>query len=120
LSEADLMTMRATIKRSSGDADGYGAKAAPQDWQVVDDAAPCFVTSTIKRNDDDGMRVVSDEQLRGIFRADSGLRKGDRIEEVRDRRDRVILAGPMTVDAVAQRNGLDGPSHIEADLRRLQ
>jgi hypothetical protein len=117
---ANRMTMRATVKRSSGAADGYGAKAAPQEWQIVDDAAPCFVTSTSKRNDDDGTRVVADEQLRGIFRADADLQKGDRIEEIRDRRDRVLVQGPMTVDAVTPRNGLAGISHLEADLRRLQ
>lgn len=111
------MTMRATVKRSSGSADGYGAKAVDQDWQIVGDALPCLVLVSSRRLTLDGGLVVV-EDIRGVFRESADVKVGDRIDELTDRRGRAVLEGILYFDTVTEKSTGGVATHKEASLRR--
>lgn len=120
MNAAAKMTMRATIKRSSGALDSRGGRATPQDWQVVSEAEPCFVWAPQAVQVSDGAQVMTVEEIRGIFRSDADIQAGDVLEGLRDRREREVLAGRLDVTTVTPRTVGAAKGHLAVALRRAQ
>lgn len=114
-----FMTMRAEVRRNEAGKTPYGGKDRPG-YVLVADGVPCFVRVVTRRELVDG-KVMTGEALVGLFRHDADVLAGDRIEQVKDRRDRVLFAGPLLVDGAPQEH-YDGArmSHKEATLRRVR
>ncbi len=112
------MTMRASRRRNITANDDYGAPGAPSStWEIVE-SIPCLVYVNAKREFEAGVKVGVVEEIKGIFRFDADIERGDQIYELKDRRSRTVLDGILDVDAVTPRTIEDCPSHREAILRR--
>lgn len=110
------MTMRARVSRDAAADDGYGAPGTPADLQIVSDAEPCFVWVTSKRFITD-QKVMVVEDIRGVFRADTEILTGDRME-IFDRRGRALLDGTLEIEAITDKMCGSVIMHREALLRR--
>lgn len=90
MSARSTMTMRALVKRNLHEGqDIYGQQA--QGWQIVAASLSCRVWA------DRGIQIiratgeVTTDNPGAIFPRDADVRIGDRLEEIRDRRDRLLF-----------------------------
>lgn len=113
---ASLMVMRAEVRRNASGKDAYGHKK-PAGWQVVQGAMPCYVFISQETEVVDRQSVVV-EVIKGYFRRNADIARGDQVVEVKDRRDRVVVAGPLIVDEIAEKTEGAVASHKEVRLRR--
>lgn len=113
-----IMVMRAEVRRNVAGTDGYGhQKPATGNLQIVQDAMPCHVRIETAREIVDGKEVAI-ESIIGLFRHDADLKRDDRIEQIKDRRDRVVFAGPLLVDLIVEKFDGARNSYKEVKLRR--
>lgn len=105
-----LMTMRATIVRANGDADGsltddWGGELADPDPQVWAEGVPCYAWQPVENVEQlmeaSGMFGV----VRMIVPAGTDVSEEDVIDEITDRRGNTIFDGPLRVFGISQRNG---------------
>ena len=116
---AASMTMRAAIRRNASGADDYGGKKTPTAWDYVVDAVPCVVWFKSHKEIIDGKSVVVDE-IKGYFRPDADIKRGDQIASLMDRRDRAVCEGVLYVESVTPKALGGGTCHLEVFLRRTR
>ncbi len=115
---ASRMTMRAEVRRNTAAADGHGNAGKP-DWQLVQDAVPCYVWSKIRQRVVDGRLNAEVEEIGVVFRAGADVLAFDRIEQIKDRRGRVLFAGPFDVLTGTEKSDGRGIDHLAFKLRRI-
>ncbi len=115
---AALLTMRAVVKRNESAVDGYGQKPAAGDWQIVSAAEPCLVTTRDPRLVVDNGRVLTVEDIRGLFGPAADIQVGDRIEQLTNRHGDTVLSGTLYIDAVTEKSAGAVVLQKEAVLRR--
>lgn len=114
-----FMVMRAEIRRNAAGKDSYGQKKPPTNatLQGISFSASCYAWMEARQELVDGQLAVV-ERIKAYFRDDADIQRGDRIEQIVDRRARVLFAGPLTVDSISEKNLGASPSHKEVLLRR--
>lgn len=113
------MTMRAEVLRNIAAADAHGNRGKPE-WGHISDATPCFVWSRIRQRVVDGHQNAEVEEMQALFRYGADIKEGDRITEIKDRRGRVLFAGPLEVITGTEKSTGDGVSYLAFKLRRIQ
>ena len=113
---SQFMTMRAMVRRNTSGKDDYGHQK-PAGFEMVQDSVPCYVWISQTKEFVDAKEVVV-EVVKGYFRAGIDLQRDDQIVEVKDRRGRVVMAGPLVVDSLNEKSQGASPSHVEVLLRR--
>ncbi len=115
------MIHRVTLKRNEAAADGYqSGKTTPADRQIIAEDEPCRVWIPAHVEIADGEKVAALETVRAIFRKDSPIKMGDRIEGgVRDRRGQTIIPGDLEVLPVSERTA-PGMRFLSVTLRRIR
>jgi len=113
-----LMTMRARVERDKAGTDAYGNKVVPAVWEVREPNVSCFVWFKSRREVADGGKIVTVEDIRGVFPGDADIARGDRISSLTDRRERKILEENLDVDEVTEQSRGPNINHKVALLRR--
>lgn len=111
------LTMRAEIRRNTADTDGHGHPGLPG-WELVKDGVPCFVWSKVRQRVVD-QKLAEVEELGAIFRAGEDVLSFDRIEQIKDRRGRVLMPGPFEVLVSSEKAPGSGVDHQVVKLRRV-
>ncbi len=112
MSARSTMTMRALVKRNLHQGvDEYGQQA--QGWQLIAGAQPCRVWASRGAQVIRATGEVSIDSPGAIFPRDADVRIGDRLEEVRDRREQLLFSR-LEVTAVDRR-----ADHWAATLRSV-
>lgn len=116
---AGMMVMRAQVRRNYAELDSYGQKkpGTSATLQIVADALPLYVWINQETEFIDSKQVVV-ETMRAYVRKDADILRDDLITDVRDRRGEVLFAGPIVVDAIAEKRVGGVPSHKVLMLRR--
>ncbi|MDD5302027.1 MAG: hypothetical protein PHS14_02875 [Elusimicrobia bacterium] len=112
------MTMRAEVRRNSAAADAHGGAGKPA-WTLIQDGVPCFVWSRVRQRVVDGKQNAEVEEIAVVFRAGADVLAFDRIEQIKDRRGRVLFAGPFDVLTGTEKSAGDGVDHLAFKLRRI-
>lgn len=112
------MVMRAEVLRNGAAANSYGGRGKPE-WNVVSDAAPCYVWSRVRNRYQEGRVLAEVEELGVIFRREADIQEGDRVSNIKDRRDRVLFAGPFEVLTGTEKSNGTGIDHLSFRLRRI-
>lgn len=112
------MTMRAEVRRNTAAADGHGHPGKPT-YNLVKDGVPCFVWSRVRQRVIDGRQQAEVEEIGAVFRAGADVLAFDRIEQVKDRRGRVLFAGPFEVITGTEKSSGPGVDHLAFKLRRI-
>lgn len=112
------MTMRAEVRRNTAAADGHGNAGKPV-WGLIQDGMPCFVWSKVRQRIVDGKLNAEVEEIGAVFRAGADIRAFDRIEQIKDRRGRVLFAGPFDVLTGTEKSDGGGVDHLAFKLRRI-
>lgn len=115
---ASVMTMRAEVRRNTAAADGHGHPGKPT-YNVVQDNVPCFVWSRARQRIVDGRQQAEVEEFGAVFRGGSDILAFDRVEQVKDRRGRVLFAGPFEVLTGTEKSDGAGVDHLAFNLRRI-
>lgn len=120
-----VMTMRAEIRRNTAAADAHGNPGKPT-YNLVQDQVPCFVWSRVRQRivgggDTGGGAYQSAEveDIGAVFRATADIQAFDRIEQIKDRRGRVLFAGPFEVITGTETSDGSGVDHLSFKLRRI-
>lgn len=116
--QASRMTMRAEVRRSTAAADAHGGAGVPA-WTSIHDAAPCFAWSKVRQRVVDGRINAEVEEFAVLFRAGADVRAHDRVEDIKDRRGRVLYAGPFEVITGTEKSSGPGIGHLAFKLRRI-
>lgn len=115
---ASRMTMRAEIHRNNAAADAHGGAGKPE-WTLLKDGVPCFVWSKVRQRVVDGRQNAEVEEIGAVFRAAADVKAFDRIEQIKDRRGRVLFAGPFDVITGTEKSAGAGVDHLAFKLRRI-
>ena len=114
------MTMRAEVHRSAAGTDPYGhQKPTTGNMPLVADGVPCFVWLKTTKEVVEGKELAI-ESITAYFRPEADLQRDDRIEQVKDRRDRVVFAGPLIVDTIVEKFAGARLAFKEVTLRRAR
>lgn len=113
-----LMTLRCIVQRVADGApeDAWGHQDASADHLTIRDDLPCFAWHDDDARDmHDGRKNAVVGLVRMIVPTDADVTVADRIVDIRDRRDRQVIAGPIEVLGVAQHG-----THQEVLARQVQ
>jgi hypothetical protein len=110
------MTMRAEVLRNTASKDVLGGPGKPG-WTLVKDSVPCYVWSRVRQRVV-GQKNVEVEEMGVLFRAGTDVLALDRIQDIKDRRGRVLFAGPFEVLTGTEKSDGDGVDHLAFKLRR--
>ena len=113
-----FMVMRAEIRRNTAAADAHGLPGKPT-YNLVQDGVPCFIWSRVKQRVVDGHQTAEVEDIGAVFRAGADVLAFDRIEHIKDRRGRVLFAGPFEVLTGTEKSDGSGVNHLSFKLRRI-
>lgn len=116
---ASLMVQRALVRRNASGVDDYGGKAASVagDWQVVQDGMPIYAWAE-QLNEIVNLKSTVVEKIQAYVRWDADIKRNDEITQIVDRRDRIVMDGPMIVDTINVLHLGGSPSHAALTLRR--
>lgn len=115
---AHRMTMRAEIHRNGAATDGTGHPGKPE-WTLVKDGVPCFVWSKVRQRVIDSHQQAEVEEIGAVFQRGTDILSFDRIEQIKDRRGRVLFAGPFEVITGTEKSDGSGIDHLSFKLRRV-
>lgn len=115
---ATRMTMRAEVRRNTAATDAHGHPGKPT-YNLVQDGVPCFVWSSSRQRIVDGRQQAEVDEVHAIFRAGADVQSFDRIEQIKDRRGRVLFDGPLEVITGTERSTGDCVDHLAFKLRRI-
>lgn len=110
--------MRAEIHRNTSAADAHNNPGKPE-YTLLKDGVPCFVWSKVRQRVVDGRQNAEVEEIGVLFRADADVLAYDRIEQIKDRRGRVLFAGPFEVLTGTEKSHGAGVDHLAFKLRRI-
>lgn len=110
-------TMRAEVRRNIAATDAHGHPGSPS-WELVKDGVPCFVWNVTRSRLVDSRQVVEVEEMAIVFSRDADVRAFDRIEQIKDKRDRVLFAGPFDVLTGTEKSDGKGVDHLFFKARR--
>lgn len=113
-----VMTMRAEIRRNTAAADAHGNPGKPT-YNLIQDQAPCFVWSKVRQRVVDAKINAEVEEIGAVFRSTADIQAFDRIEQIKDRRGRVLFAGPFEVITGTETSDGSGIDHLAFKLRRI-
>ena len=109
------MTMRAKVERDTSTAeDGHGHPVSPS-WADHIISLPCYVWTQRRPEIVDGTKVGMKEELKGIIPAGIDITEKDRLVSVKNRRLKLIFAGPLGVESVMRMD-----SHLELTLTGIE
>ncbi len=112
------LTMRAEIHRNDADADAHGHPGKPE-WTLIKDGVACFVWSKLRQRVIDGHQTAEVEEVGAVFARGTDILSADRIEQIKDRRGRVLFAGPFEVITGTEKSDGSGINHLSFKLRRI-
>jgi|CXWL01.1.fsa_nt_gi hypothetical protein len=112
------LTMRAEIRRNIAATDGHGHPGKPE-WTLVKDGVACFVWSKVRQRVIDQNQQAEVEEVGAIFYRGTDILSFDRIEQIKDRRGRVLFAGPFEVITGTEKSDGTGINHLAFKLRRI-
>lgn len=112
------LVMRAEIRRNTAAADGHGNPGKPV-WTLVKDGVSCFVWSKVRQRVTDGRQNAEVEDIGVLFYRNEDVLSDDRIEQIKDRRGRVLFAGPFEVLTGTEKSDGRGIDHLAFKLRRI-
>ncbi len=115
---ASRMTMRAELYRNSAAADTLGQAGKPV-WTLIKDGVSCFVWSKVRQRVIDGHQQAEVEEIAAVFPSGTDILSFDRIEQIKDRRGRVLFAGPFEVITGTEKSDGSGVNHLAFKLRRI-
>ena len=113
-----IMTMRAEVRRNIAAADGHGHPGKPE-WTLVKDGVSCFVWSKVRQRIVDGTQQAEVEEIAAVFPVAADILSADRIEQIKDRRGRILFAGPFEVVTGTEKSDGSGVDHLAFKLRRV-
>lgn len=99
-----LMTLRCIVQRvpDGAPADTWGHQDASAKPATIRDDLPCYAWHDDDARDlHDGRKNAIVGAVRLIVPTDADVTVADRIVDIRDRRDRTVIAGPLEVLGVA-------------------
>ena len=117
-SASRFMTMRARIERPGSTRDAHGGRAI-NGQQIVSEDAPCFIYTGTRRTLDAQNKQAQLESVRGLFRKDAEIKRGDWVVSVTDRNGTAVIDSRLEVLAVSKKSAGPGVSHLEVELRRV-
>ena len=112
------MTMRAEIHRNNAATDGHGHPGKPE-WTLIKDGVQCFVWSKVRQRVVDGKQQAEVEEIGAVFPRNTDILSFDRIEQIKDRRGRVLFTGPFEVITGTEKSDGSGINHLAFKLRRI-
>lgn len=112
------LVIRAEIRRNTAAADGHGNPGKPV-WTLVKDGVHCFVWSRVRQRVVDGKQNAEVEDIGAVFYRNTDVLSADRIEQIKDRRGRVLFAGPLEVITGTEKSDGTGVNHLAFKLRRI-
>ncbi len=109
------LTMRAHVERNQeSGTDNWNSPAAPT-FAPIGAPLPCFVWSNQTRKLVDGGKTAVIEDMWALFGLDAGIRAGDQISTVTNRRGIELIPGRLTIEGEVQIKH----THLEVALRRI-